>query len=108
MVEELVGSDMVNARNLTQLLWSLGKLGDPERATGEIRRHPDTVKGLREIGPLRFGSRRRGQESEVETAEVPPSDRVGIAAIVCFQSNVVKPYRKSCARMLSKITEPTT
>lgn len=54
VADELVASDMVNARNLAQLLWSLAKLGNPKVSVGQVRRHPEA--GLPEIGPLKFGA----------------------------------------------------
>eukprot|EP00752_Nemacystus_decipiens_P014988 g13345.t2 len=56
VTEELVDADLVNARNLAQLLWSVAKLGNPEACDREVLTHPEKDKGLREIGPLRFGS----------------------------------------------------
>lgn len=69
VTEELVDSDMVNARNLAQILWSLAKLGNPEPSAEKIRGHPE--KGLREIGPLKFGTADRGTGSPPLVVETP-------------------------------------
>lgn len=60
---------MVNARNLAQLLWSVAKLGSPEAADAEVLTHPE--KGLREIGPLRFGSGAREKGGSALPPESP-------------------------------------
>ena len=69
MTEELVDSDMVNARNLAQTLWSLAKLGNPEPSAEKLRRHPE--QGLREIGPLKFGTTDRGNGTPPPVVETP-------------------------------------
>lgn len=62
-------ADLVNARNLAQLLWSVAKLGNPEACDGEVLNHPE--QGLREIGPLRFGSGDPEKEDSPLPAEPP-------------------------------------
>lgn len=74
-------ADLVNARNLAQLLWSVAKLGNPETWDGEVLTHPE--KGLREIGPLRFGGGTREKEGSALPAE-PPS-QVRLCVCVCVQ-----------------------
>lgn len=62
-------ADLVNARNLAQFLWSVAKLGNPEACDGEVLTHPE--KGLREIGPLRFGNGAREKGGASLPEEVP-------------------------------------
>eukprot|EP00904_Undaria_pinnatifida_P008125 jgi/Undpi1/4442/HiC_scaffold_17.g07796.m1 len=74
VAEELVDSDMVNARNLAQMLWSVAKLGNPEPSAEKLRRHPE--QGLREIGPLKFGTTDRGNGTPPPVVEAPAQGRL--------------------------------
>ena len=73
-------ADLVNARNLAQLLWSVAKLGNPEACDGQVLTHPE--RGLREIGPLRFSSGSREKGGASLRAEAPSAVRgaCGLAA----------------------------
>lgn len=62
ITQELVSSGMMNARNLAQLLWSLGKLRNPTVTVGLIKKHPDDRTELRSIGPLKLGLSSTPQE----------------------------------------------
>lgn len=79
-------ADLVNARNLAQLLWSLAKLGNPTEAlslsvggdgdgrreeAAQLLQHPE--KGLPDIGPLRFGRGVGGEEEAAAMASGVPS-----------------------------------
>lgn len=87
VTEELVESDMVNARNLAQLLWSLAKLGNPKASAGQLLSHPE--EGLREIGPLRFGSRGAETVQAAKGLETPQRKvcvRVIVMCSACISS----------------------
>lgn len=67
VTEELVASGAVNARNLAQLLWSLGKLGNPWVPSGYAWSHAEERRW--ETSPERFGEDRKTKDNKVRHAE---------------------------------------